>query len=70
MKVYNTEQDKHGLGSPARISSILRGYLATTTRWIYIKYQLEKKIFTKVINEFWKIKKSNFLENGSTDLDG
>ena len=22
------------------------------------------------MNELWKIKKSNFLENGSTDLDG
>ena len=29
-----------------------------------------KNFFTKVINEFWKITKTNFLENGLTDLDG
>ena len=28
-----------------------------------------KKNFTKVMSEFWKIKKSNFLENGLTNLD-
>ena len=29
----------------------------------------KKKNFTKVMSEFWKIKKSNFLENGWADLD-
>ena len=33
-------------------------------------YELEKKIFRKVMNEFWKMNKSNILENGLTHLDG
>ena len=33
------------------------------------KYQLENNFFTNVINEFLKIKKSNFLGNDLTDLD-
>ena len=46
-------------------------------KWLSEKYKMNlhrvstgKIFFTKVIKEFCKIKKSNFFENGSTDLDG